>query len=380
MHILLISNSRTEQAMACADALTAAFGAQASWLPDERRLIEQALSQLAAEADCRTILLCGGDALGPSAHQAAALTATRQGSLPGFGEALRRQLEASLGTRAMLIQAPAGHINRTAVFTIPLSVDAVLAAAALITPCLDIYHRHLRGEVLPEMPAAAAPEPEPEPDPSPGSQAAAAPAPQQTLNEGSGDIPAGISIAAMPSESSAPEREQLASGWRAGLRAIGGRLDREIWAEIPEELSRIAPARNLLERAGQRAAVLLSSGRVMGAFGFPDLQREGSKVLLVGDGAPIAEVIALHRHPQLAGLTIWGSSGLLPSADSDVDRLAEARLGRPPPTDGELFAIDHDAIYLQRGSDVTRWDGQSQERQGTESQAIASLLLRWSQR
>jgi hypothetical protein len=118
----------------------------------------------------------------------------------------------------------------------------------------------------------------------------------------------------------------------------------------------------------------------MGAFGYPDLQREGSKVLLVGDGAPVAEVIALHRHPSLAGLTIWGSSGLLPSADSDAAQLAESRLGKAPPTDGELFAVDHDAVYLQRGGDIIRWDGRSQDRAGTEGQVIASLLLRWSQR
>ena len=166
----------------------------------------------------------------------------------------------------------------------------------------------------------------------------------------------------------------------AGLRALGGRLDTETWSTIPEDLAQLAPARQILESAGQRATVSFPDGRTMAAFGYPDLTRSGSKVLLVGEGAPVAEVIALHRHPRLAGLTIWGSRGHLASADTDAQEVAEARLGAAPPTDGELFAIDHDAIYIQRSGAIDRWDGRSQTREGTESQVIASLMLRWSQR
>ncbi len=369
----MISDSRTDTAAACASALQSALGGSVSWLPDERRFINAALARGVADPTSTTILLCGGDTLGPSAHLRAAALEAIQSPLPGFGEALRRQLEPSLGPRALLIDAPAGGCQHTAIFVLPLSEAAVSAAVPLLTATLDIYLRHLRGEHLADLPAASTPV-------APSTEAEPASAAPPVLEAQFEDVPAGVSITAMPDTSAPPEQEQLASGWRAGLRAIGGRLDGEIWAKIPEELAQLAPAREILERAGQRAAVFLPDGRMLAAFGFPDLQREQSRVLLVGDGAPVAEVIALHRHPRLAGLTIWGSRGLLPSADTDAMALAQQRLGRVPPDEGELFAIDHDAIYLQRGGVIFRWDGRSQDREGTEGQVIASLLLRWSQR
>ena len=382
MHILMISNSRTDDTSACADTLNAAFGGRVEWLPDERRFIDGALTRSAADPDCRTILLCGGDALGPSPHLQAAVSDALQSRLPGFGEALRRRLEVSLEARAILVSAPAGSIGNTAVFTIPLSETTVAAAIQLLQPILDIYHRHLRGEVLPEIPAAPeTPPPTASSPEAPTSSTDEAPSGSPpTLEAEFEDIPEEISITAMPDASAPPEQESLATGWRAGLQAIGGRLDSEIWAEIPRELAHIAPAREILEGAGQRAAVFLPDGRMMAIFGYPDLQRNHSKVLLVGDGAPIAEVVALHRHPHLAGLTIWGTRGLLPSADTDAMELARQRLGCTPPSEGELFAIDHDAIYLQQSGAIYRWDGRNLEQEGTENQVLASLMLRWSQR
>lgn len=374
MNILMITNSRTEVAEACAHRLTEALSGTVEWLPDEQRYIAAALARLTADPGCRTVLLCGGDAVGPSAHLRAAVDAALTGHLPGFGQLLRARLEPALGVRTMLITAPAGHIGHTAVFTVPLSEAAVSAAVDILSPSLDLLHRHLRGDTIAEISAPAAqpeaPEAAPQEEPAPA-----------TLDAEFEDIPEGISITAMPSEEAPPEHEELPSGWRAGLRAIGGRLDREVWVHVPEELSDIAAVRDLLERAGQRASVALPDGRRMAAFGFPDLTRSHSKVLLLGAGAPVAEVIALHRYPHQAGLTIWGDRGLLlPSGYSDIGLISEQRFGLPPPADGELFAVDHDAMYIARGADILRWDGNRLEKEGSEQQAIASLMLRWSQR
>ncbi|MFT5681352.1 MAG: molybdopterin biosynthesis enzyme MoaB [Myxococcota bacterium] len=386
MHILMISDSRTDTATACAEALKAALNGTVEWLPDERRFIDAALTRLTASSGGTGIVLCGGDVLGPSAHLDAAVTAAITAPLPGFGEALRRALEPTIGPRALLIHAPAGSTGSTRIVTLPLSLPAVNAGLTLLGAISETWRRRLAGEVLAELPAAEAPEGEPAAAPAATPAAATPTAPdgppviEAEFEDVAEDVPEGITLSAMPDASAPRELEQLASGWRAGLRAIGGRLDGEVWAEIPEDLARVAAAREILESAGQRATVAFPDGRTMAAFGFPDLTRDGSKVLLVGEGAPVAEVIALHRHPRLAGLTIWGSRGLLPSADADGMALAEERLGRAPPTDGELFAIDHDAIYFSRSGAIHRWDGRSQDREGTESQTIASLMLRWSQR
>lgn len=381
MHILMISDSRTDTASACAEALQAALGGTVEWLPDERRLIDATLPRLLTSPS-PGVVLCGGDVLGPSAHLAAAVSAAIEVPQPGFGEALRRALEPTIGARALLVSAPAGSAGRVPIVTLPLSLPAVQAGVTLLGAVQETWRRHLAGEIFTELPTVNTPTEAP---PS----AAAAPAidglpaaPEHRPPTASAPeaVPEGITISAMHDEAPLPEQASLSSGWRAGLRALGGRIDADTWATIPEDLAQIAPARQILERAGQRASVSFPDGRTMAAFGYPDLTRTGSKVLLVGEGAPVAEVIALHRHPHLAGLTIWGVHGHLPSADADAHELAAARLGASPPTDGELFAVDHDAIYTQRNGAIHRWDGRSQTREGTEGQVIASLMLRWSQR
>ncbi|MEC7948637.1 MAG: hypothetical protein VX265_13815, partial [Myxococcota bacterium] len=98
-----------------------------------------------------------------------------------------------------------------------------------------------------------------------------------------------------------------AGGWSAGLAALGGQLDTDAWPALPEGLARIAPVRNVLESAGQIGLVTREEVTWV-AFGFPDLRRADSKVLLVREGDPQPEVIALHRHPQRVGTLVFGDS------------------------------------------------------------------------
>ena len=94
--------------------------------------------------------------------------------------------------------------------------------------------------------------------------------------------------------------------------------------------------------------------------------------------ADLPEVIALHRHPRKVGTASPG--GALQLQATSVDELSERLTGRPPPNGGELVAAEGDAVYLLRDRRVYRWDGRREQEQGTSGQALASLMLRWSQR
>jgi hypothetical protein len=55
--------------------------------------------------------------------------------------------------------------------------------------------------------------------------------------------------------------------------------------------------------------------------------------------------------------------------------------GRAPPGEGgTLFAVSGDAIWFERDGRVVRWDGTREREEGTPKQALASLVLEWSQR
>jgi hypothetical protein len=171
-----------------------------------------------------------------------------------------------------------------------------------------------------------------------------------------------------------------AAGWPSALAARGATLDTGAWPALPEGLARLAPVRNVLESAGQFGRVTLPDGTGYVACGFPDLLRPQSKVLLVREGDPQPEVVALHRHPRRVGVVVFGDDGYLPSADLDPDPVAEERTGRALPEWGTLFAVEAAAVLVTRGGRVWRWDGRKEEDMGTPTQAMASLVLRWSQR
>ncbi len=391
-NLVMVSDSRTDRAVRCEALVQDALSCPSQWLPDTQRYVVSALQQLVDDPRVQVVLLCGGDVLGISTHLAAATAAVIERPLPGFGEALRHARAADLGASALLMEVAAGITGSTAIFAIPCSPASCQAALALIVATLPLLRQRLSGQEIeqlpqPAPPSAAADAAPPADAAAPADTAppadAAAPAdaavPAAAAATGEPSAPEGITISAMPAEAR-PEPEPIGSGWQAGLRAIGGRIDTDLWPTLPDAIDRIAPARQVIEQAGQRAAVVLASGRVVGIYGFPDLRRPSSRVLLVGEGDPIAEVVALHRHPRLAGLTIWGRRGLLPSTDADADTICQQRLGRAPPAGGELFAIDHGAIYLQRGESIYKWDGRNERREGTTTQVLATLMLRWSQR
>ncbi|MCK6506733.1 hypothetical protein L6R53_25745, partial [Myxococcota bacterium] len=158
------------------------------------------------------------------------------------------------------------------------------------------------------------------------------------------------------------------------------KLDRDRFPPLPEVFARLAPARQVLESAGERGVVTLPDGRQLGAFGWPDLLRGRAKVLLVGEGEPMIEVIALHRFPRRVGVCAQGGTGYLPGVDFDPDGPAVERTGAPLPSFGTLFAVEGGAVLVSRDHKAWSWDGRHERDEGTPSQALASLLLRWSQK
>ncbi|MEC7987225.1 MAG: hypothetical protein VX278_18795 [Myxococcota bacterium] len=174
--------------------------------------------------------------------------------------------------------------------------------------------------------------------------------------------------------------EPIGSGWQSGLKAIGGKIESEIWATIPESISQIAPARNVLEGAGERKAVRLHSGKIYVLFGYPDLRRPTSKAILIGDADPFVEIIALHRSPNRVGIVCSTGTEWLPSIDRSFDKITLQRTNKEAPQSGTLFALEQQTVYYQISGHVFSWDGKKEKSMGTVKQAIASLLLSWSQR
>lgn len=327
-------------------------------------------------------LLVVGGATAPGAdHAARAAAAKLAWAVPGLAEAFRALALPAIGADALLATVVGGvSSGRKLLFAVPDGAEAArLATSALVAPLLDRLAGQLDAALGASSGAPSAP------SPAPTARGAALPArveaPEDDETEATVDVPPGVSVSEI--KAVLPDREteepKPASGWRAALRSLGATLERA-WPELPESLERLAPVRNLLDTAGQRGVVVTADGRRYGAYGFPDLQRDTSKVLLVREAEPMCEVIALHRHPRPVGVVVEGAPGLLPSADEPAGPVAERLVQRAPPVASGLWAVDQDAVYLFRDGRVWRWDGRRETLEGTPGSALGSLLLRWSQK
>jgi hypothetical protein len=136
---------------------------------------------------------------------------------------------------------------------------------------------------------------------------------------------------------------------------------------------------DVFNSAGERAVVRFEGRDAYAAYGFPDLVRAGSKVLLVREAAPYAEIVALHRWPRRVGLCGEGE-GILPPADLEPSIAAEERTGDPGRLEGALLAVESEAVWVEGGRKARRWDGRRLGEPMPVSTALGSLVLDWSQR
>ena len=91
-------------------------------------------------------------------------------------------------------------------------------------------------------------------------------------------------------------------------------------------------------------------------------------------------MLALHRSPNRIGIACSTGTEWLPSIDHSFDKIALERTRRETPQKGVLFALEQKTIYYQVAGNIFSWDGSKERSMGTKKQAIASLLLSWSQR
>ena len=343
-------------------------------VPPAAEAIDAALARRLGDEGVGAVLVVGGAELPTADLGARAVGRLLRLRLPGVSEAVRAVGRDAVGPEAAL-WAPVGGVTagRKLLFSLPgHAAGAAAAAEQVVLPLLATLRAQLAA-------ASAVPADEPV-TADDAEQSALVPVEDDDVEQEAAPVPAGVSVVPFP-DAVAPEdeRPELATGWEAGMRALGGALS-DGWPELPEALERLAPVCDVLNTAGQRAVMTCADGRRYAAFGFPDLKRTSSKVLLVRDGEPLAEIVALHRHPAQAGLLVYGDDGALPSADLLPGPVAERLTGRTPPGGGSLFALDAGAIYLSRERRVFRWDGRRETPEGTTTQALASLVLRWSQR
>ena len=343
LQAIIVADQNTPLLESCAEALGTEL-----WVPEELSSVEALL-----EADGPPLLLCSGQAHA-LATVVSDLASVYLAPLPGFGETLRRALPIPL---CVTTAATAGY-TRSGRLVACLSAAPGACRAAL----------ELLQAVQAPAPDMAAPEadvsiPEAEVE-------LLAPAPAASDSEDAGGVHVSLMDDAQP-----PPAEQL-SPWQAGLQARGAVLDRDRWYALPDQIAEQAATCEVLKGAGERAVVRLQDGREVGAFGFPDLRRPSSKVLLITMTRGVFEAVALHRHPK--GIGIVGRGTLLKSLD--VDDEARARTGMPTPYGGMLFATTHDAVFVERDERIYSWDGTRERDEGVEAQATASLLLRWSSR
>ena len=257
--------------------------------------------------------------------------------IEGFDDLLRTLALRELGSAALQLRARAGLGERTLVFAVSGGPECLrIALEELILPELPHLSRDL-GLVDEEQEQA-----------------------EQFVQMGLEEAP-----------------EQETPAWHHQLTALGGTLDREGRVELPPSIAKSAPVLEVLNSAGERAVVDLRGERY-GIYGWPDLRRPESKVLLVGPGEPVGEVLALHRMPARVGVCRRGG-GLLHSTGR-LGRTALEVTGQDYPEEGRLFAVDAEQILAREGELVYAWDGKRRTRQGSMQATLASLLLSWSRR
>ncbi len=346
---------------------------------DDPEAIGKLLDQHLADAAVEAILLTGGTGISARDCTSSVVRGRLDRELPGFGALVRMLSYEQVGAKAMFSTAVAGVSRGRPVFSLPGSPRACdLAMMRLILPELG----HFVVEVQKEGPlpiTTARPAPATGLAAAPDRNAAADTKKDSAPADAAPPPPEGVSAVA-PALVTPPDEAEIGSGWRAALKSLSATLDTKDWGEIPAALERMRPVMDVLEAANARATVLLPGGRRYTAFGYPDLVRNQSKVLLVRETEALVEIVALHRWPRETGLCGDGDEGILPSADLDPGPVTEARTGGRYAGSGRLFALDGQGVYIQEERRVALWDGKRLAPGVPPTSALGTLVLGWSQR
>lgn len=372
--IITVSTSRTVAEDRSGPVLRAALEAGGhpvagtTLVADDPDAIGQALD--AALGLAEAVVLTGGTGVSARDCTPSVVRERLDRELPGFGELFRMLSFQDVGSAAMLSTAVGGIARGRAVFALPGSPRACqLAMERLIVPELA----HLLHEVGKEAPLP----PKVKPVRRHGDDA-----PTEALTPASPLAPPQEGLVVRPiaearAESDTPP-DVPANTWLAGLEALSGTVERGRPTELPDRFGRMAAVRDVLSTAGDVATVRLPQGDYL-AFGFPDLTRASSKVLLVRDVEPYGEIVALHRWPARVGVCPEGD-GLVASADLDPAGVVEELTGSTTPVQGMLLAVEKSAVWLVANRRARRFDGRRLGEELPVVTALGSLVLDWSQR
>ncbi len=356
--------------------------AGSSLVSDNPQTIGELLDTLLKDPAVEAIVLTGGTGISARDCTPEVVRSRLDRVIPGFGELFRQLSYEHIGPAAMLSNAVAGIAKGRPIFAIPGSTSAcALAMDKLILPEIG----HICYEVAKETPLPPRQAP-PKPDPAPASAPVSAPAPRAPVSRAAPVIPPppGISAAQIQAADTRRQEPDLATGWRAAVRELKAELKINQDVVPPDSVSRLASVRDVLWAAGERGTLTLPGGRQYLAFGYPDLSRNTSKVILVsGESGGLPEIVALHRWPRRVGICPEGE-GLLPSVTSDPVAVSVERCGRAAPAEGRLFAVEGSAVYLIREIDgrdrVAQWDGRRLGGWEPPGSLLGTLSLFWSQR
>ena len=165
------------------------------------------------------------------------------------------------------------------------------------------------------------------------------------------------------------------------MEALQGTLVRDAWPTLPSALAERAAVRAVFDAAGERGVLACANRRRYAVFGFPDLQRPTSHVLMTADGGRADYIIALHRFPEPVGILGPGAPHLLTPHDAATRQVCREIVGAPITEDGyTVFAVDRGEVFLEKDGAIGSWNGQALEEEGLPTQVGATLVLRWSQR
>ena len=147
--VLTISDTRTSDTDTSGDAIETSLRdrgctiAGRTIVPDEPSLVRQILTEQAPTVD--VVVTTGGTGISARDSTYEAIAGLLDKRLDGFGELFRMLSHREIGSAAMMSRACAGTIGRTAVFSLPGSLNAVrLGLSELILPEITHVVRELR--------------------------------------------------------------------------------------------------------------------------------------------------------------------------------------------------------------------------------------------
>ena len=414
VHVLVVTatpgrrDDGTQQAIAAALATGGHTIADVADVAADIEQIQQAVRTIAAN-DAQALLVVGGTTPFEGLVTPHALEPLLSPRFAGFNNVFQPLWHARAGSQAVWVDIAAGLVGRTAVFALPPSDEAIdLALRELIAPQLTaaVGVGVLHGGGVPAPAPAATVSYDLGPDPvtqeavfedvagepvdeeeAPAVRGEEEPPPLPPPSGSLGRLGrGGLSFAVNSTQSEEPpppsDDPALArTGWLRAVRELEGTVHLDKREDLPQPVEKLAPFLDVLHNAGETGVLKLPSGVTYSVWGYPDLRRASSKVLAVGWGRPLVELIALHRYPVQTGTCLEQAHGLLPNATADLAETAEAITGTPPRnTDGSLFAVEGDAVWIARGRSIVRWDGRKESDMGSAKQALATLALAWSAR